>query len=132
MTLIRRRFWWPSLQRDVAEYVAACPTCAANKTSTSQPAGKLRPLPVPDRPWSHVALDFVTGLPPSQGMTTVLTIVDRFSKMAHFIPLPKLPDARETAEIVLQHVFRLHGLPKTSFQTEGPSFRPDSGRSSVG
>ncbi|KAI3351468.1 hypothetical protein L3Q82_020314, partial [Scortum barcoo] len=45
------------------------------------------PLPVPRRPWSHISLDFVTGLPPSHGHTAILTVVDRFSKMAHFVHL---------------------------------------------
>ncbi|XP_027132312.1 uncharacterized protein K02A2.6-like [Larimichthys crocea] len=82
----------------------------------------LLPLPVPHRPWSHISLDFVTGLPPSQGHTTILTVVDRFSKMAHFIPLPKLPSAKETAELVLQHIFWLHGLPVDVVSDRGPQF----------
>lgn len=61
------------------------------KSSHRPPAGFLRPLPFPGRPWSHMALDFVTGLPPSQGNTVILTVVDRFSKATHFIALPKLP-----------------------------------------
>lgn len=89
------------MEEEVSEYLAACPTCSRNKASHRPPAGLLRPLPVPHRPWSNIALDFVTGLPPSEGNTTVLTVVDRFSKMAHFIPLPKLPTAKETAEVML-------------------------------
>ena len=57
-------------------------------------------------------MDFVTGLPVSQGNTTVLTVVDRFSKMAKFIALPKLPSAKETAEVMMNNVFRVHGFPK--------------------
>ncbi|KAL0168942.1 hypothetical protein M9458_037164, partial [Cirrhinus mrigala] len=69
------------------------------------------PLPIPSRPWSHIALDFVSGLPPSRGFTVILTVVDRFSKAVHFVPLPKLPSAKETAQLVIDHVFRIHGLP---------------------
>ena len=69
-------------------------------------------------------MDFVTGLPPSEGKTVVLTVVDRFSKMAHFIALPKLPSARGTAEAVLFHVFRLHGLPQDVVLDRGPQFTP--------
>ncbi|KAI2653996.1 Transposon Tf2-9 polyprotein [Labeo rohita] len=90
------------------------------------PDGLLQPLPVPSRPWSrpwsHIALDFVTALPPSQGNTVVLTVVDRFSKAAHFIPLPKLPSAKETAVTVVDHVFRLHGLPTDVVSDRGPQF----------
>uniref|UniRef100_A0A8C7Y9I5 Gypsy retrotransposon integrase-like protein 1 n=1 Tax=Oryzias sinensis TaxID=183150 RepID=A0A8C7Y9I5_9TELE len=96
-SVIRQRFWWPSMREDINEYVSACPECAQVKTTSSPPAGLLQPLPVPRRPWSHISLDFVTGLPPSDGMTVILTVVDRFSKMVHFIALPKLPTAKETA-----------------------------------
>lgn len=90
---ISRRFWWSSMEQEVWEYVAACSVCARNKTSTGPP---------------EISMDFVTGLPVSQGNTTVLTVVDRFSKMVRFVALPKLPSARETAEIMINHVFRIH------------------------
>lgn len=119
---LRRRFWWSSLVEDVRDYVNACPVCNQNKTSRHPPAGYLHPLPVPHRPWSHISLDFVTGLPTSKGHTAILTVVDRFSKMVHFIPLPKLPSAKETAELLLQHIFRLHGLPTDIVSDRGPQF----------
>ena len=120
--VLQQRFWWASLDQDTREFVNACPVCNQHKSSHQAPAGLLQPLPVPHRPWSHISLDFVTGLPPSQGHTVILSVVDRFSKMAHFIPLPKLPSAKETAELVLQHVFRLHGLPVDVVSDRGPQF----------
>lgn len=90
--------------RDIAEYVEACPTCAQNKSSNKAAAGLLNPLPTPHHPWSHISLDFVTEIPNSDGNTVILTIVDHFSKMVHFVPMPKLPTAKETAEVVLHHV----------------------------
>ncbi len=117
--LIKQRFWWPSMVRDTRRFVLACPICAAGKNRP--PAGLLQPLSVPSRPWSHIAMDFVPGLPLSNGKTVVLTVVDRFSKATHFIPLPKLPSARETATIVLDHVFRIHGLP-VDISDRGPQF----------
>ncbi|KAL3968321.1 potassium voltage-gated channel Eag-related subfamily H member 3 [Sarotherodon galilaeus] len=122
VTFLQRLFWWPSLSQDVREYVAACPVCARNKTSNSPPSGLLRPLPVPSRPWSHIALDFITGLPPSSGKTVILTIIDRFSKAAHFVALTKLPTALETAQLLTQHVFRLHGIPLDIVSDRGPQF----------
>lgn len=120
--LIGQRYWWPSLHVDVRRYVAACTVCARNKSPRQAPAGLLHPLPVPSRPWSHISLDFVSGLPSSGGKTVILTIVDRFSKMVHLVPLVKLPSARETAELVVQHVFRLHGLPEDVLSDRGPQF----------
>ena len=119
---IGRRFWWPSMREEVHKFVQTCPVCAQNKTSTQPPAGLLQPLQVPRRPWSHVSLDFVTGLPPSEGNTTILTVVDRFSKSVHFIPLPKLPSAKDTAKLMVQHVFKLHGLPVEVVSDRGPQF----------
>ncbi|KAL0199059.1 hypothetical protein M9458_007599, partial [Cirrhinus mrigala] len=120
--LVKQRFWWSSLARDTRDFVLACSVCARAKTSNRPPEGLLQPLSVPSRPWSHIALDFVSGLPPSQGNTVVLTVVDRFSKAAHFIPLPKLPSAKETAATVVDHVFRIHGLPMDVVSDRGPQF----------
>ncbi len=64
----------------------------------------------------------MTGLPLSAGNTVILTVVDRFSKAAHFIPLPKLPSARETAQVMVDHVFRIHGLPSDIVSDRGPQF----------
>lgn len=100
------------MEKQVGEYVAACSVCTRNKVSRHPPQGLLRPLPVPYHPWSDISLNFVTGLLPSEGNTTILTVVDRFSKMIHFIPLPKLPSAKETAEVMLVHMLRLHGFPR--------------------
>ena len=109
---IRRCFWWPTLEDDVREFVAACEVCAQSKASHRPPVGLLRPLPIPGRPWSHIALDFVTGLP----------MVDRFSKMVHFAALPKLPSAAETADLLVSHVVRLHGIPLDIVSDRGPQF----------
>ncbi|KAK5913399.1 hypothetical protein CgunFtcFv8_007934 [Champsocephalus gunnari] len=110
------------MEKDVKEYVAACTICARNKTSSRPQMGLLRPLPIPSRPWSDISVDFVTGLPESKGNTTVLTVVDRFSKMTHFIALPKLPSAKETAEVLLHNVCRLHGFPRDIVSDRGPQF----------
>ncbi len=118
---IQERFWWPTIKKDVSEYVAACSVCAQNKSSNAPPTGLLQPLPVPWRPWSDISLDFVTGLPPSEGNTTILT-VDQFSKMVKFIALPKLPSAKETGEALLHHVFRIHGFPSNILSDWGPQF----------
>ncbi len=120
--LIKQRFWWPSVARDARMFVSAGPVCAAGKGSNRPPAGLLQLLSVPSRPWYHIAMDFVTGLPPVGWHDSSLTVVDRFSKAAHFIPLPKLPSARETATVVLDHVFRIHGLPVNVVSDRGPQF----------
>uniref|UniRef100_A0AAQ4RF45 Gypsy retrotransposon integrase-like protein 1 n=1 Tax=Gasterosteus aculeatus aculeatus TaxID=481459 RepID=A0AAQ4RF45_GASAC len=122
MALLRRRFWWPAMGDQTRSFVAACPVCAQNKGTNRPSSGLLHPLPIPRRPWSHLALDFVSGLPLSEGNTVVLTAVDRFSKFAHFLPLPKLPTATKTANILVKEVFRKHGLPSDIVSDRGPQF----------
>ncbi len=122
LAAISQRFWWPPRERDVRCFVVSCHVCAQTKSSNSPPAGLLRPLLIPSRSWSHIALDFVTGLPLSAGNTVILTVVDRFSNAANFIPLPKLPFARETAQVMVDHVFKIHGLPSDIVSDRGPQF----------
>ena len=119
---VRRRFWWPTLDADTREIVAACDVCSRSKASHRPPAGLLRPLPIPGRPWSDVALDFATGLPTSWGNNTIMTVVDRFSKMVHFVTLPKLPSAAETVDLLVNHVVRLHGIPQNIVSDRGSQF----------
>ena len=78
----RGNYWWPTLVKDVRFYVSSCSVCAQSKAPRHLPRGKLQPLPVPQRPWTHLSVDFLTDLPPSQGNTTILVVVDRFSSPA--------------------------------------------------
>jgi len=118
---LQQRFWWATLEKDTREFVNACPVCNRHKLSHQAPAGFLQLLSVPigpglTSPWT---LLLVSHCPKH---TAILTVVDLFSKMAHFVPLPKLPSAKETAELVLLHVFRLHGLPTDVVSDRGPQF----------
>ena len=98
--------------------MSACDVCSHIKASHRPPAGLLRPSP----PWSDIVLDFVTGLPTSIGNNTILTIVDRFSKMVHFVALPKLPSAAEMVDLLITYVIRLHGIPQNIVSDRGPQF----------
>ncbi|KAL0158963.1 hypothetical protein M9458_047039, partial [Cirrhinus mrigala] len=83
---------------DTIKFIKKCTVCSMTKVPHHLPAGLLQPLPVPQRPWSRIAVDFITDLPPSSGYTTILTVVDRFSKGCRLIPLSKLPTAMETPD----------------------------------
>ncbi|KAK3540883.1 hypothetical protein QTP86_002978 [Hemibagrus guttatus] len=95
LEFLQRRFWWPTIKEDVTTFVKACPTCNQ---------------------------DFITGLPLSQGNTVIMVIVDRFSKAAWFVPLPKLPTAKETADLIITHVFRVFGILQDIVSDRGPQF----------
>ncbi len=120
--LLTNRFWWSTLQADTITHIRKCPTCNVSKPSHQLPAGLLQPLPIPQRPWSHITIDFITDLPLSGGHTTILTVVDHFSKTCRFVPLPKLPTALETAEALCNYVFRFYGLPEDIVSDRGPQF----------
>ncbi|VFQ76676.1 unnamed protein product [Cuscuta campestris] len=76
--------YWRNMRRDVRQFIAACTVCQVTKYSTQKPGGLLQPLPVPDRVWESASMDFITGLPPSRGLTVIMVVVDRLSKYAHF------------------------------------------------
>ncbi|KAL0149180.1 hypothetical protein M9458_055514, partial [Cirrhinus mrigala] len=122
LSLLSERFWWPSMARDVRRYVQGCKECAISKSPRHLPAGKLHPLPVPNRPWSHLGVDFMTDLPSSDGNTCILVIIDRFSKFCRLLPLKGLPTTLETAEILFNHVFRYYGIPEDFVSDREPQF----------
>jgi hypothetical protein len=116
--LLHRHYWWPGMRKDVQNYVQTCESCQRNKSNTHAPAGPLQPLPVPDRRWASVSMDLITDLPPTpRDHDSVLVVVDRLSKMAHFVPCKKTLSSQELAVIFAREVIRLHGFP-TSIVTD--------------
>ena len=83
--LVTRNFWQPGITKEVKRYVEGCDACQRNKNCTEQPAGKLMPNSIPEKPWTHISADFITKLPLAQGYDSILVVVDRLTKMVHFI-----------------------------------------------
>ena len=73
--------------------------------------GLLQPLPVPTESWTMVSMDFIEGLPLSQGKSVIMVVIDKFSKYAHFLPMSHPFTALQVAQLFLNHIYRLHGLP---------------------
>ena len=94
--LVAQYFFWPGLASSVSSYVLSCDACQRNKVVRHAPFGLLSPLLIPTRPWSHVALDWITNLPPSHYHDAILVVVDRLTKMAIFIPTTKSMPVRAT------------------------------------
>jgi hypothetical protein len=109
---IQQQYWWPTVRKDVTNYVRSCLTCQRNKPSQQAPAGLLQPLPVPDGRWTEVSMDFVGPFPETpRGYNAVLVMIDRFTKRAHFAATRTDVSAYETARLFLHNVVRLHGMP---------------------
>jgi len=108
--LIRRNFWWPKMNERIIEFVRSCPKCQLNKTACHQPYGLSSPLELPYAPWQSIAMDFITELPLSEGCDQLWVIIDRFTKMAHFLQL-KEKTAADLAKIFAREIWRHHGTP---------------------
>ncbi|CAI7919662.1 unnamed protein product [Closterium sp. NIES-53] len=109
---LQRYYYWPELLTNVQHHVGSCPTCQVMKSSRKRKAGQLQPIPPPEHAWQQVTMDFVTGLPSNPGgNNTVMVVVDRLTKMAHFAECKKLISAEETARLFIAAVVRLHGIP---------------------
>lgn len=108
---LKKLFAWHGMKAAVQAFVASCHTCAQAKPDRARYPGLLSPLPVPTESWQMISMDFIEGLPRSGSANCLLVVVDRFSKFAHFIPLSHPFNAQQVAQLFLDNVYRLHGLP---------------------
>lgn len=115
-------FYWKGIRQQVKEFIKQCDTCQRHKTENLPPTGLLQPLPIPTQVWSDISMDFVEGLPISKGKSTILVVVDRLSKYAHFIPISHPYTATSVAQVFFDHVFRLHGMPQSIVCDRDPTF----------
>ncbi|KAH0610986.1 uncharacterized protein H6S33_011413 [Morchella sextelata] len=111
LELITRNFYWPKMNEWIDDYVRSCDECQRNKPSRHKKYGALLPLSTPHSVWQSISMDFVVQLPESKGYNQIWVVVDRFSKMSHFIPLVAETTAQDLAKIFLGQIWRLHGLP---------------------
>lgn len=110
------------MKRDVQEHVAACNICQRNKSDSRSPARLLQPLPVPTKVWEDISLDFIDGLPISAGKDSILVVVDRLTKYAHFIALRHPYSAKQIAIVFVTEIMRLHGTPRSIVSDRDPIF----------
>ncbi|KAJ9511142.1 hypothetical protein QJQ45_013237 [Haematococcus lacustris] len=120
---VSRVFWWNTMRADVRYYVSTCDACQRDKASTLKPGGLLNPLSIPDYRWESVSMDFITKLPSgSHGYDAICVFVDRLSKMVHFVPCREDLKARRFAQLFIDHVYKLHGMPAELISDRGSLF----------
>lgn len=128
-SLITRKYYMPKLRQAIHTYIQGCLQCSQNKPSLHKPYGKLESLPIPTSPWESISMDLIVKLPTSKSLATpdtpsdsILVVIDRFSKMGHFIPCKEAMSAVQLAHLLFNHVFKLHGIPTSIISDRGSIF----------
>nr|ABB47442.1 retrotransposon protein, putative, Ty3-gypsy subclass [Oryza sativa Japonica Group] len=120
---LKEKYWWVSMKREIAEFVALCDVCQRVKAEHQRPAGLLQPLQVPEWKWDEIGMDFITGLPKTQGgYDSIWVVVDRLTKVARFIPVKTTYGGNKLAELYFARIVSLHGVPKKIVSDRGSQF----------
>jgi len=123
LQMMQSRFSWPGMSTDVAQYVVSCDSCQRNKPSQQLTPGLLMPLPIPERPFQSWSQDMVSGIPRTlRGYDAIQVYVDRLTKLKHFAACRTTDGAVELADLFLQNVIRLHGVPESIVSDRDPRF----------
>ena len=114
--LIAQKYYWPTLRRDVEDYVKGCDVCLASKAVRHKPYGDLQSLPIPTHRWKDLSMDFVTGLPiltdwKGDSYDLILVIVNWLIKMIHYELVKVTIDASGLINVIIDIVMRNHSLP---------------------
>ncbi|CDF37990.1 unnamed protein product [Chondrus crispus] len=110
---VRRHFYWPSMNKELHEYIKTFPKCQEAKSLTQNKLGKFRPFPPPLKKWEQISMDFIFDLPRTNtNKTAILVVVDKLSKHMHFVPIESNHTAKDTAEVFYNEIYKHHGLPR--------------------
>ena len=120
---LQEDFWWPRMRQSVATALRSCHECQVVAPRTTAKYGLSHPLEIPDKPWEHLTLDLITGLPKtSAGHDSCVVFVDRLTKMVHYSPCTKTVDAPGMAKLYVRDVIMHHGWPKVVVSDRDPRF----------
>jgi hypothetical protein len=102
---LKQKYWWYGLKRHVAAHVAMCDVCQRVKAEHQRPAGLLHPLKIPEWKWEDIGMDFITRLPrTSKGYDSIWVIMDRLTKVVHFIPVKTTYKGSQLAELCMARI----------------------------
>ena len=120
---LKQLYWWPSMKRDISDFVARCLVCQQVKAEHQVPSGLLQPITIPEWKWERITMDFVSGLPLSlRKKNAIWVIVDRLTKSAHFIPVRMDYSLDKLVELYISEIVRLHGVPVSIISDRDPRF----------
>jgi hypothetical protein len=120
---LKIQFWWEKMREDIAEYVARRDTCQRAKAKHQRLAGLLQPLEIPTWKWDDISMDFIVGLPRTQkGNDSIWVIVNRLTKVAHFLPVKAHYSVSPLAELYVDNILKLHGAPRSIVSDRRPQF----------
>jgi hypothetical protein len=110
------------MKKDILQFVTECEVCQCNKGEMVKSPGVLQPLPILASLWTEISMDFIVGLPKVRNKSVIMVVVDHLSKYAHFCPLPHPFTLTLIAQVFLDHIFNLHGMPTSIVSDRDPSF----------
>ena len=120
---VRHYFWWKGMAGDTREFVESYPTCQLEKSDHTLQKGSLQSLAILEAKWQEVSVDFVMDLPvAADGEDSIMTVVDRATKMVHLIPCKKTTTVGEATKLYWQYVVKLHGVPRAIHTHQGAQF----------
>ena len=111
--LVTRNHWWPEVIKDVGRYIEGYDICQRMKNRTEEPAGKLKLSEVPEKPWTHLMVDFITKLLVVARKDVILVVCDRLSKIAHFVVTTEGTSVERLTRLFQDNIWKLHGLPES-------------------
>jgi len=120
--LVTRNYWWPGVMRDVGKYVEGCDLCQKMKNRTEELVGKLKLSEVPEKPWTHLTVDFITKLLVVAEKDAILVVCDQLSKITHFVATTEGTLAEGLARLIWDNVWKLNGLLESMVSDKGPQF----------
>ena len=117
------------MKREIAQYIANCDVCRRVKAEHQRPAGTLQPLAIPEWKWDKIGMDFITGFPRTKrGNNAIFVVVDRLSKVAHFLPVRESITASQLADLYISRIVSLHGVPLEINSDRGSLFTSRFGK----
>lgn len=122
LELIQRTYWWPQMGKFIASFIRGCPVCQSTKNQTHKAVIPLQPTEVPLAPFDTITADFIVELPEVNGINALLVVTDRFTKFIILIPCNTKVTAKETAQLLINHVILRFGPFKKLISDRGPQF----------